>query len=1044
MSPACLNATTWRIHPQFPLGHLYIHRPATVFAARVNQAAFGYPLLYVVYDTVTTGAYTDIIPGMTILFGSAPGLDDHGRQRVRSATSSVLRIGWSSRGIRDGEVNLSDNDYITVLEDHRVHAKIPRYLPDGTMYKDGEIAIGSYGTQQPPIANDGPAIFGKCPPGTTVYRTTWNAGGSKPMADSATISTYNRPCKDGTFIVGSASTSVATIDFPAGFRYIDLTVTDSNGQTHTCHTPVYVEPATSDGNSVVAVQISQPRHLTREGQTVSFKILENLSTSLAPEGSLVIYAEDEYYGGTVGSVNAGFSGRENVKFVGWIDQEHWQVVATPQGLMREVSLDCVDVAGRLRQLPGFPQAVERNASPANWNEMANANGNRYIHYLLYWHSTALEVADFDPGADDYPFILHGSDGQSLWEQVDFRTQAQCQVLTCDSQGRLALKRDQQLKSAADRTSTVIIALTEPDYLNLRGTRQRTPRYHWLRGSAIKTDTQDADVNVYLQTYFCISPGFAPGQGVSATAHGEQLVASQAELNTREGNRYSAKLNAADSTFEFDVTHPGECGIEPAWMEWITLTLGSTYAAQRGYTLSTARMLPIEVTYSYQYTPQGVIKTAHVVAEKEVTEQISAVTDRAGTVNLSPYEPPDTGQALPVISGWGKRSNDVPTKLFVMDKYGHVSYYDGSNWSNKSPTNVQLGAITEAMKLIRDPFNYKRHLILAKAGTSFKIYMTADITVATPTWTDSGLSDLLNLRPYTGADFRGNPNRTGHFYWTATDSGLSQVYVYTTLDNFSTHDRIPIQLGGGGPGFDMVLGSFSHPTFVVPYFNPAASAGTCYLMGQPIQVSSTDEWRTTGALASSSMGTAVDSQGGACMPFSLPGGTDNRDNNFISAFNGLYSGNLLMASRIDGTGILNQIPSDQSMQSPEAMIANEVDGSFASGIASKLTAAPTLVLTDDGGYSWYTKVVPGTTINLGQYLENGMLAGYPTNPNYLLLTGSYWLQYSADRGDSWTDLFASYNAWAVGVYTSAPTYTNDLRSGIISWTDYYAYTVNPVL
>src|SRR5690606_22965419 len=94
---------------------LFLLSPDTVFAAQVAQAAFSYPLAQVAYDGVTTGAYTDIRDGMTVLFGTSAGADDLGRSRIRKTpTSGVLYIGRSSRGTRDGEVDLQDDAYITV------------------------------------------------------------------------------------------------------------------------------------------------------------------------------------------------------------------------------------------------------------------------------------------------------------------------------------------------------------------------------------------------------------------------------------------------------------------------------------------------------------------------------------------------------------------------------------------------------------------------------------------------------------------------------------------------------------------------------------------------------------------------------------------------------------------------------------------------------------------------------------------------------------------------------------------------------------------
>ena len=188
---------TWKDHPYYHRGYLYLHNPSTIFAARVNQASFTYPLTTVTFGTVTTGAYTDILAGMTVLFGSAEGGDNLGRQRVKSATSSVLTIGESSNGTHDGEVNLGDGAYITVINDRRVWAVLPRITANGTTYKDYNTAY-TVGNPPPPKANAGVGYAGFIDSGTNLITVDFDGSGSMALANGATISTYawaTVPCR---------------------------------------------------------------------------------------------------------------------------------------------------------------------------------------------------------------------------------------------------------------------------------------------------------------------------------------------------------------------------------------------------------------------------------------------------------------------------------------------------------------------------------------------------------------------------------------------------------------------------------------------------------------------------------------------------------------------------------------------------------------------------------------------------------------------------------------------------------------------------------
>jgi hypothetical protein len=360
---------------------LYLLSPTTVFAARVNQAAFTYPLSQVTFDTVTTGAYTAILPGMTVLFGSSAGADDLGRQRVRAAaTSTVLYFGRSSRGEADGSVDLDDNIYITVLDDFRVWAKIPYIDGSGVSFKD-ETAFTDQTDEIPPVANIvGGWRISTIDGGTSVSTFQFVGTGSYPVAAGATIDTYLWNVKDGTITVGTSGDDTITATFPAGKRWVSLTVTDSNGKSHVTQILVVASPLAH--TDCVAFQCLEHR-ITKQGQLCSFRILQDIDIAAYPDGTAVMFWDGE---------PATASDYSNVKFWGWHQTDGNSATATKTATLLNTVLNCLDTAGRLKTLPGFPQSLTRVASPTSWGEMAGLNMDLNIDYLLRWHSTALENA----------------------------------------------------------------------------------------------------------------------------------------------------------------------------------------------------------------------------------------------------------------------------------------------------------------------------------------------------------------------------------------------------------------------------------------------------------------------------------------------------------------------------------------------------------------------------------------------------------------------------------------------------------------------------
>lgn len=705
---------------------LFLLAPTTVFAARVNQASFTYPIAEVVFDTVTTGSYSAIKIGQTILFGSTAGADDLGRQRVRkAATSTVLYFGRCSRGSGDGEVNLSDNIYITVLNEYRVWAKIPfidtNPPPDGTIYKDHDIAVGSYTTTPPPVANTGPGYAATIDPSTDKITAQFVGTGSFATANGASISTYLWDVADGTITVGTSASNTITATFPAGFRWVSLTVTDSNGKTHTARCPVYARDPNSD-TCIPSFQVISHR-IAQEGQKVSVKVLSDIPSTTYLEGGFALLWEGE---------PSSSSDRTNLVFVGWVDTEPTQIAANRTATLQDTTLNLVDVAGRLAALPGFPQSLERVSTAAKWTEMVGLHLDLYLHYLLYWHSTALEVADWtwSGTTTDFPATHLSSTGSSLWDQVARRAKALTPdyILTCNTYGQLLTKVDPILVNYDDRFTTTQTTIDAGDFSDIRYQRQRNPRAHWLRESAVKASATE------IAAYFAIAPGQAPAQGELAQEQGEKLSKSQTDTNICAGNRY-ARLNAPNSHFSISLLGSDDLGIEPANVTWVKLTVPSTVAAQRGLSFTNARGLVYEINIRYDYQRTGLVKTVELDWEMETASVAPAVTEEQpdpATIPTPDVElPPDVYTPSPgdtPSGGTGMRTVFVMSgkKLYRTNDF----YNDAPTWTNITPGGLTSG--NPLHDFILDPWNPSTTGYLAGRDGVFK---STDLDNATPTWTN---------------------------------------------------------------------------------------------------------------------------------------------------------------------------------------------------------------------------------------------------------------------------------------------------------------------
>ena len=752
---------------------LFLLSPDVVFQARVDQSTFDYPLDQLAFDTVTTGAYGDIVEGMTVVFGSAAGRSDYGRQRIRkAATSDTLYIGRSSQGVRDGEVKLADDIYITVWNDRRLWSKTPYIAPDGTIYKDSDITVGDKTDDIPPNANiEPPAIAGDISTGGSVLTVDFDGTDSASLV--ASISSYLWDVGDGTITTGTAASSSITATFPAGFRYVSLKVTDSNGKTHTAYCPVYARNPASD-TSIQSFQIKRHR-ITPTGQTISIEVLQDIAESSYPDGTLVMIWNEDL--DTV-------TDNDHMVFVGWHQTDPAEIKAGETALLRDVTLECLDLAGKLGTLPGFPVSIEGNDSPSTWLEMSSPNMDKYIDYVLRWHSSALELGHvtLSGTGSNYPFVVLSSDASSMWEQAARRAKSLVPdyVLTCDCKGRVAMSPDPMIVTVGNRTATVQTTLDASEWTDIGYTSQRSPRVHWLRSEAVLASGDT------IAAMFCVAPDDTPGQGVSNQTQGEQLARSQSDLNDAEGNRY-ARINAAESQFRIKLVGSSHLGIEPAAMTWVRLTLDADYAAQRGLSFTDENGLVNEIDISYRYGRTGLVKDVSLSWERE-TSGVPATTyipPDTGIDDDIPYEPPpDTG--FPPTPGGGTGFGTV----YVMsnDALGRTRAFSAS-----SPTWAEVAAAVGGTyrDFILDPWSPSTTGYLA---TSAGLYKSTDLDQVSPSWsalqtaaqintaTSETLSVIskvecsINVENYIALFFQTKSNNHLWFAYS-NNGGTSWSYVY---------------------------------------------------------------------------------------------------------------------------------------------------------------------------------------------------------------------------------------------------------------------------
>lgn len=414
------EAITWRQKPYSVRGYVHFSEPAIVLQCLVNQSTFTYPIYQISYDNVTLGSHTNVVFGMTVCVRDSSGnIKGFGRVRL-SPTASVLYIGHVSQG----EINFADNDSITVYRDFRPFARIPYINPlTGEQFKDLDIEYSNQNENIPPKANAG-AWYAARPTSGNSITVDFYSSSSHANATGASISSRLWDIQDGTLLSGNLTDMDIEVSFPVGERWVSLTVTDSNGTTHTAYSLVVNNP------SPTPTTISRLScNLDNGGWEAEFTIHAD-EIDILP-GTAVIHWVEESFGDTSGSLT-GYPERESVKFIGWVKEVRQNI----SGLKDTYTVTCIGPLGMSQHLPAFSNTLQRIASPTAWHEVEDLTHWKVIWHQLYWHTTLHLMCDiFRPAYHStYPVGSLDVDAGTIYNQMKGLAANVGAKYTCDRTG----------------------------------------------------------------------------------------------------------------------------------------------------------------------------------------------------------------------------------------------------------------------------------------------------------------------------------------------------------------------------------------------------------------------------------------------------------------------------------------------------------------------------------------------------------------------------------------------------------------------------------
>lgn len=521
-------------HPHIVKFYLVVHQPRTVMAARVNGAPSGDPVLSITYDGISEGAYANIEAGQTLLIGSEAGGDDRGIVRIKSADATTITIAESS-----DLLDVNDNDYLTVLRDHRLWIKYPRIVSETEMYEDYDEAWVDEDTAYGPMSLLGPCGFVFKDDAANVS-LDYDLTDSYPIAGGS-ISSYaavTRQGDTGSFATGTFTETYSTATGMAGSE-TKVTVTDDNGKTGVGWRYDFILNRPDRGYAANTVPIKnflvdQPISVLQEGsEEIEFTVYgSDAAKTSIKDGVRVWIIYESWYGSTKVDIPTNYIDRANILFEGWVKKDTVSISSDHS----VVTFTAIPTIRQMAELMSYPATlgVVTN-TPSKWTELSSCTPSKACLYLAKWRSTLSEIVDIHIPASDTDTTGKDWPKASLKDQFMDMLDEGAAFIAADKAGQMWIEKDVNLLPTADRSTIDLMLLTE--------------KKHWIPPLDIIIHPENEGSYIFAEgvssdgtPYFSEAPGIAAAyRGITQQKVPQLAIDDQDHINQLSGD-YFAKQN----------------------------------------------------------------------------------------------------------------------------------------------------------------------------------------------------------------------------------------------------------------------------------------------------------------------------------------------------------------------------------------------------------------------------------------------------------------------------------------------------------------------
>lgn len=628
----------------------------------------------------------------SVWLGSASGLSDLGVVRLRSKETTGLNVAYN-------HLDLGINEHLTIKKQVRPWAILPSIALDednvysfaqedqGTPYTDentlvpplariGSSAACAFlenGQATIPFYSDSLALNG-----ASLVSHAWNFEGGTPATSTD---------------AGSAGTPIQVTWNSPGQYWVDYTVTDSNGKTHTRYCRVYVFSRTGDNAPVTDFNVTGLQASFDDGGwSLSFTLPAD--AAVVEEGAQIVLFCEQTWGSERRNIYPGWVGRENILFVGWVKSVKTDRAAAGGGLVGTAAFECIGPSGILKETESFPANLIEDASPNAWHKTATGvTADLFAIHLLRYHSTMHLLADFYPSGVTLNLRMVDVSESALYEQINTQVYESIRAnLVANRLGQLIVERNQQFVPTNERTGEELFALEDTDWTNnlsLSSEVKLTPTaqvdfagFYW---------TTDAEGKLVAKNWYALAPERELSFGKVEKVIGTQ-ISSQDESCILAGLHFAQKNN---DFADVGVSLAGFYPLDVIPQTKITISLSGSDNV-RGLVWDSKRFWIRRVTHKLEAKDGALLATTELSLEAESSGP-------AGVPNIVPEKPSKPPDEEPPVAG----DADGADMVFVATKtkVGRTKSFRAENVYWEDITGAITGTIVD---FVLDPFNPVSH------------------------------------------------------------------------------------------------------------------------------------------------------------------------------------------------------------------------------------------------------------------------------------------------------------------------------------------------